>query len=113
MGDAEIVRIERGAWHCFVEFRSRQNARELEASIEQWRQDFKAERSSKHEEEFAAIYKKRQEEMEKNPPYVPATQILSNGKKVEGHIFIDDTGKSHYIFPDDPPNNAVMPINTD
>jgi len=99
VGDAEVVRINRGAWHCFFEIRSSQKAVDLEKKIEKWLEDSKDEQNAKREREFDVIYAKRKEQVKKNPQYLPASQVIFGGQRVEGYMFIDDTGQWQYVFP--------------
>lgn len=101
--DAEVIRIERGPWHCFVEFRSTENARVLEKKVKDWYDNFREEQNAAHQRKHDAIYDKRREEMIKNPSYLPATCVHADGRVVEGYMYLDDNDKWHYVYPDDPP----------
>ena len=102
MGDAEILRIERGTWHCFVEFRSSENATELERKIEAWYANLRDEETARLEREHAVKCDAWVKKHLNDRPGIPAITTYPDGRRVEGYTFIDDSDEWQYVFPANP-----------
>lgn len=100
MGDAEIVRVVRGAWLCDVEFRSAVESHVLEKRVEDWFEERRRKAQAQHERDHEARFGQVVDDLWTDIPGLPVTQTFPDGRKVEGYRFIDDNDNWIYVFPD-------------
>ncbi len=101
-GSWPVVDVVRGSWMSHVYFFSDESAEVLHEQLHKWYGDLKRAESERRAQYWEAKYVERQEELRRNPQYLPAITTFTDGRRYEGYMYLDDNDKWHYVFPDLP-----------